>query len=844
MRLFLWQRRGGGGQQAGPLPRLALAAAVSACLPGGAEAADAGAGAASAGLLWQLLVAALALLVAYGYWRRKQIHQDADALREELSRLQAELDRTELLLLAEPQILMLWENPPSAADDDDSQPGDQPEFPLPDGNDLEIFVHPQLKQEVLEEDTAANDFHAWLEDDAVRRLRQLLRTLREEGSPFNVSLRTRSGMLIEADGRVTGRYLMLRFRPLHGERLEMLTRAHDQQQLKEQAQRLTRLLATAPLPVWMSGENGRLQWANEEWLKLMGAPSLEAAKAEGMMLPGRAERAAATMLPDEGEWQRYVAATVIKGERRHFEIRERPFDRGTVHWAQEVSDRVALEEELERRTAAQNRIFDQLSTALAIFDADRRLVFHNTAYARLWELDEAWLAQHPTEEEILNRLYDAGKLSLMEDFPQWRQRWLDNYHRQTTQRERWQLAGGQVVQVIAEPQAGEGVIMMFEDITEQMRLEARYREALQVQEETLDNLHEAVAVFGTDGRLKLFNHTFAALWNLDEARLRVHPHIDDIISDCQAQVSDSGFWEEIKYIVTGLGEERKPVGGRMTHANGHIFDHLAMPLPDGNTLITWYDMTDAVRAEQALRERAAALEESDRAKAAFLDSISYDLRTPLTTINGYTEMLETGYAGALAPLQQQYLQHVRAASNELLEKIDTILDLAAIDTGKMSLDVTRFEVLPLLRELADGIAMRLEQRDMELEIELAEDAREMEGDRARIMQALRHLLLNAIGFGHKGQVVRMGAGHDENGNMTFWVADSGPGMTTEMMQRAFERFFARPSPEGHRGPGLGLPLVKAIMELHGGRVELHSQEGHGTTVICKLPQRQLAEQPA
>ncbi len=800
-----------------------------------AQADDGGLQMLDGGVLWPLLSGMLALLTAYVLLRRRQARQQAAALREELEATREELDRAELLLLSEPQVLLLW----NVAGND----GGTSDAPSPD-TPAEVFVHPQLRGEMIGKDVPPEDFAAWLSEEAVQDIERQLRHLREDGTPFNISLRTAREELIEADGRIVGRRLMLRFRPLHGERLRALSDAHDQRQLQEQARRLTAMLASAPFPVWISDGSERLQWANETLLALLGVPSLEAARASAVPLLGGAERAAATPLPPQDGWQRCEMAAIIGQQQRHFEIWERDFDRGTIHWARETTAEKTLEEELQRRKAAQTRIFDQLPTALAIFDEEQRLVFYNAAYARLWGLEETWLAKRPTEEEILNRLYDAGKLILSEDFPQWRQRHLDIYQRQDTHRERWQLAHGQALEVIAEPQPGEGVIYMFEDITEHMRLEANYREALQVQEETLDSLHDALAVFGTDGRLKLFNRVFGELWRLDEAILRLRPHVDEIIAKCQALADDARLWDDLKASATGMLDERKSLAGRITHADGHVLDYLITPLPDGNTLITWHDMTDALRAEQALRERAAALEESDRAKTAFLDSISYDLRTPLTTINGYTEMLISGYAGALGETQAQYLRNVQEASHELLEKIDTILDLAAIDAGKMALDISSFEVLPMLEELAEGLAPKLERRDMELEIELAEDVREMTGDRKRTMQALRHLLLNAIGFGHKGTVVRMGARRDEDGHVSFWVADTGPGMDAEMMRRAFERFFARPSPEGHRGPGLGLPLVKAIVELHGGKVELHSREGRGTTVIARFPQPAMAEQQA
>ncbi len=780
-------------------------------------------------LIWPLLSSGLMLLTAYAFWRRRQEAGRAKLLEGALKKTQAALDEAELLLMTEPQILLLW-HAAEVAPGEDAASGKGAW-----GKPERTFVHPQLAG-MLPEKGDASALDEWLEDDSVHHLRQELERLHREGTAFNISVRSRRGELLEADGRVSGRYLLLRFRQLFGERLKALEETHDVRLLKDQARRITNLLTNAPVPVWITDAEGALQWANRQWLRLVGAETLEMARGAGKTLLSSGEMAAARSLPAEGEWEHLVASTLVDGERRHFEVWLKPHEAGIVHWALDVSERERLKEELERQQKVQGRIFDQLRTAVAIFDTNQRLVFHNSAYAQLWGLDEAWLARGPREEEILNRLYDQGKLAMTEDFPQWRQRWLEIYSEQAPRRERWTLAQGQVVNVIAEPQPGEGVIYMFEDVTEQLRLETKYHEVMQVQEETLDHLREAVAVFGTDGRLRLFNQMFAELWDLDEAYLVSRPHVDDILKSCRDKVRDSTFWENLKATVTGARTERREESGRLMLRDDRAFEYSIVPLPDGNTLAAWYDMTDAIRAERAARERAQALEESDRVKTAFLNSISYEMRTPLTSITGFTSLLQEGIAGEINPRQWQYLQDVQEAADELLDKIDAALDLAAFDAGKLELNISQFEVLPMLEELANKLAGRLERRNMTLEVMVAEDVDVITADRKRLMQVLRHLLINAIGFSPRGSTVKLGVRRDEDGGVVFWVADEGPGMNAEMMQRAFERFFARPSPEGHRGPGLGLPLVKALVRLHGGEVELRTGENQGTTVVCRLPQ--------
>ncbi len=770
---------------------------------------------------WGWAAALAATLAALLAWRGAARHKArAAALARELEDNNRHCEEVELLLRAEPQALIVWENG--------------------EGEPTRQFVHDMMRDVIPPPDEGLADFHHWLEEEAAQELKERLKELLARGEPFNIAVRSADGHLLEADGRPVGARALLRLRPLQGERLNAEEQAYEIRRLSDHARRITGLLARSPVPVWITDAEGRLKWANAAWLELAGVESLDIARAENAALLGQGELAAATLLPEHGEWKRYLASTVIDAQRRHFEIWERPHDVGHVHWALEVSERELLGEQLQHHRATFSRIFDHLQTAIAIFDTQRRLSFFNRAFARLWELEEGWLEQRPHAEEILNRLFDAGSIAPEGDFAEWRQQWLRMHGDMTARRERWQLPDGRVIEVIAEPNAGEGVVYLFEDMTERLRLQARYQESLHVQRATLDNLREVVAVFGTDGRLKLSNPTFAEVWRLAPEEIAARPHVDAFIDKARALIADARWWDDLKYCVTDLEFRSESRAGRITRTDGRVFDYRIVPLPDGNTLITWYEMTDAVRAEQAARERAEALEESDRVKAAFLDSISYELRTPLTTINGYSEMMQMGMGGPLSGQQQQYLRHIRAASGELLEKIDTVLDLTAIDAGRMSLEARRFDVLDMFRELAAHVEERLARRDMALDIEVAADVERLEADRTRLMQALKHLLANAIGFGRPGTTVRMGA-RRKGRNVEFWVADEGPGMDAESLQKAFERFFSRPSPEGHRGPGLGLPLVKALIELHGGEVAIVSREGAGTTVICRLPEAAAQE---
>ncbi|MDP4823656.1 MAG: PAS-domain containing protein, partial [Aestuariivirgaceae bacterium] len=526
--------------------------------------------------------------------------------------------------------------------------------------------------------------------------------------------------------------------------------------------------------------------------------------------------------------------TVISGTKRALDIYEAVLHTGRAGFAVDVTELEEARKELARHIRAHASTLDKIATAIAIFGPDQRLRFYNAAYASLWELEAQWLDSNPTDGEILDRLRAARRLPEQANFRDWRARQLNAYQALDTRENWWHLPDGRALRVVCEQHPFGGVTYLYEDVTEQLRMESLYNELIVVQRETLDNLHEAIALFGTDGRLKLHNPVFARFWALDETFLAAHPHVDDIITKCRALQGDETIWDEMKYAVTSFEVSRGPVSRRLSRPDGMAFQFASVPLPDGNTLLTWVDVTDSSRIENALRERAEALEAADRLKTNFLSIVSYELRTPLTNIIGFSEALASGMAGPLVPRQQEYLAHVQGSSGDLLNIIDAILDLTTIDAGAMELKLKSVDVAAILEEVASTMDEAITKRDLTLNIELAEDATTFLADEKRVKQVLSNLLSNAIGFSPPGGTVRMGA-RLEGKEMMIWVADTGRGIEPEFQPRAFDRFQARPAGGGHRGPGLGLAIVKSLVELHGGRVSLMSRVNKGTTIICSFP---------
>ena len=742
----------------------------------------------------------------------RKLARDDISQRKRIADIEAQLNEAEQALAAEPCVLIIWRGR-------EQTPGRIV------GDMRGAAAVPTQPEQLL-------DLDLWLEAESSASLVGGIAELRERGAPFNIGVRTLAGELLEADGRTAGGLATLRLRPLAGERLSFAALEFDARTLGKQVERLSAILDAAPLPVWLREDSGELIWVNRAYVKAVEASDVDdivARKTEISALKPNQQS-------QTGEDGIFMGRdhTVIGGAKRALDIYEVKLGEGSAGFAIDVSALEEAQKELHRHIDAHASTLDKLTTAIAIFGPDQRLRFYNAAYATLWDFDAAYLGTSPSDGEILDRLRERRLLPEQANFRDWKARQLTAYTNIETPQDWWYLPDGRSLHVVTEQHPFGGVTYFYENDTNRIQLQSRLNELAGVQHETLDNLSEGVALFGMDGKLKLSNPAFATLLSLSSELFAGPAHVDAIVAAGRATVDDDLHWDEIKYGVTGLESDRKAMKGRVKRRDNRVLAFASVPLPDGNTLITYADATDSSRIEAALRERAEALETADRLKTGFMANVSYQLRTPLTNIIGYSEALTGGYAGPLQPKQRDYVGYIETSSQELLAVINAILDLNTIDAGAMELDLKSVDAAELLEEVANAFDDWIARRDMTIEVEVASDATTFIADRARASQVLRNLLTNAVGFSPSGSKIRMGA-RREGSAMVFWVADSGRGIDPEFQKQAFERFQAKPVPGGPRGPGLGLSIVKSFVELHGGDVSLISRIEKGTTVICRFP---------
>jgi signal transduction histidine kinase len=252
------------------------------------------------------------------------------------------------------------------------------------------------------------------------------------------------------------------------------------------------------------------------------------------------------------------------------------------------------------------------------------------------------------------------------------------------------------------------------------------------------------------------------------------------------------------------------------------------------TMLTFVDVTDSARIQRVLSERNEALEAADRLKSDFIQHVSYELRSPLQTIIGFSELLAGEAAGGLTASQREYIDHIDTSSRALLALINDILDLATVDAGIMSLDIGEADIAEVASSAVEGLRDRLAEQRITLDVAIPPDIGVFHVDAQRMRQILFNLVSNAVRFSNAGGHIRLSAAR-QGDFVEFVVADEGVGIPDEALPDVFRPFEAR-SPHGRRGgAGLGLSIVKSLVELHGGTVRIASREGAGTTVTVRLP---------
>jgi signal transduction histidine kinase len=625
---------------------------------------------------------------------------------------------------------------------------------------------------------------------------------------------------------------------------ELTTLREEASRARDDFAALVSLIEAAPMPMWFRRSDGALRLVNSAYVAAVAGESAEAVVAAGTELietvDGLSAAQVALQAAMRGHAIERLVSVTIDNQRRAYRVHDLPLGQeGIAGYAVDVEDLEEMARAFRAFREAQRAMLDQLSAGVAQFDAKRRLTFANRPFQSLFALAPSAMIDPPAFERLLDAARDAGRVPEVRDFPAWRRERAGWFAANETQEEAWPLADGTHLRIVAQPVPDGGLLLIAEDRTEQLRLSAMRDTLLRTRTATFDSLFESVAVFAPDGRMQLWNRRFTADWGLESDFLDTHPHVEALLGKISPRLRQPSQAKAIGDVVRSATLDRTQTSGRITLADGRTLEFAGVPLPDGNGLLTVLDITDSQKAQASLLERNVALEESDAVKTRFLANMSYQLRTPLTSIGGFAELLQAGVGGELSPDGKEYVEAIIASSERLGEQIETILDLSQSEAGLLPLADEEIELMPLVRSVVEERSARLTRAGLTLDLQGSNLVGTIRGDRRRLARAFGHLVDNALAATPcNGRILVQVSRETFDGRQfaQVVVSDNGPGMQEQALARALDGL--KISADGttvERRQGLGLPLARQLIEAHGGTLRLLSEPGQGTAAIVELP---------
>ncbi|WP_394270451.1 PAS-domain containing protein [Qipengyuania sp.] len=620
---------------------------------------------------------------------------------------------------------------------------------------------------------------------------------------------------------------------------ELARLREDAARAKDDFGALVGLIEAAPMPMWFRGADMHLRLVNKAYVAAVGAEGADQVVASQIELVetvgGRTAAQVAQQAADRRQPIERIVSATINNARRALRVTDLPLaGEGIAGYAVDIEEMEEQAREFRAFREAQRSMLDQLSIGVAQFDAQRRMTFANRPFHRVFSLPPGTANERTSFEQMLMIARENGRIPEVRDFPAWRKELIGWFTSDEPEEVNWPLPDSTHLRVVAQPLPDGGLVMIAEDRTEQLALSATRDTLLRTRTATFDSLFEALAVFAPDGHLELWNRGFPGAWGIDPEVLDGHPQAEDLLTAIEGNLADPKAIAVVNTVVRAATLDRKKRDGRVELSDGRTLDFAGVPLPDGNGLLTVLDVTASRQAEDALRERNRALEEADAVMTRFLANMSYEFRTPLTSIGGFAELLASGVAGELNPQARDYVAAISQSVAKLSEQVENVLDLSQSEAGLMPLRTTSIDLLEFVTEIVRSREEALAAKSLSLDLK-GNSGKKIRADAQQLRRAVGHLLDNAIAHTDEGGRIRVEIAK-QRGLNRLAIADNGRGMSHHELARALEGIRMSADGKGiERRQGLGIPLARQMIEAHGGSFDIQSRRGSGTTVTILLP---------
>jgi signal transduction histidine kinase len=483
-------------------------------------------------------------------------------------------------------------------------------------------------------------------------------------------------------------------------------------------------------------------------------------------------------------------------------------------------------------------VLDQISEGFVLFDDFDRFVFCNETYRGFyWKVADLLVSGTPFET-IVRASAERGQFSdsakSVDAFVAHRM----HMHASDFCVHEHELCDGRWLRVVERRLQNGWVLGSRVDITEAKRREHALHKSEQYFRDALDALQEGFALFDANDRLVLWNEKYRELFPVIDDLIAPGARFDALIRTAAYRGQNVEALDNAEDWIAHRLDAHARASGAFEHqfSDGRHVRVMERRTADGRTLSTYVDITALKVREEELRTAKIAAEEASGAKTDFLAKMSHELRTPLNAVIGFSDTMRQELLGPIGnPRYKEYLNDIYDSGNYLLSLVNDLLDLSKIEASQMALTERPVELAALIGSCRRMVELRADAHNIRLAFELPPEPPVVRADENALKKIVINILANAVKFTPPGGSVTVRCECDGTGEISLSVADTGEGIPEADLKRVLEPFVQLHPASDNTGTGLGLPIAKALAEMHGGKLELRSTVGAGTTVTLRQP---------
>lgn len=544
-----------------------------------------------------------------------------------------------------------------------------------------------------------------------------------------------------------------------------------------------------------------------------------------------------------GKSQTSMAQIIVNGEIRILEVTEVPQigKKLPFGYAVDLTSLKHTQKEYDQYKAQMTDTLHQISVPIAMFDEYMNMTFANEACCKMFYLEESFVRNTPNIKEVLEFIHDKRLLMEIENFQKVKIR-LEDFFREliSSYHKTLYMANGKTLNVTISPNCNGGLILVFEDVTDRITLEREYNALSAVQKETLDHLYEGIIVFGTDNRIKMTNPSINKIWEKTEGEYFNGIHIKDFFIESSNLFQSQEDLDAWIYQLINFATKREEHISSMLLANGKLIEFAYVPLPDGLNLLRFVDASDKVQLEKALTDKANIVAQIDKLKSTLISSVSYEFKSSINTIAGFSDILLNEYFGNLNERQREYCEGIINSVGRLEKVVEAMMNLANIESGQLKI---QYKEVCLNSFIKDCVSLfEVKAKNQGVSINVLDDNKDVYAyiDEKSMQQAFFQIISKDLTFTPSGGeiTIKMELCESPEGFIDIVITDTGIGIRTEDLEEMKKILISDHDEKNLNSMfDFGTMLANNIIRLHNGKMFIDSSEGKGTTMRCRIPIR-------